>query len=61
MGWSRREKQGELFDKTGRFIILRSTQGRLVAFTHWRFDCEDCDEDDPHARPEEDIIEVLYW
>lgn len=61
MGWSRREKQGELFDKAGRFIILQDVQGRLVAFTNWRFDCEDCDKDDVNARPKEDIIEVLYW
>jgi hypothetical protein len=61
MGWNRREKQGELFDKAARFLSIRDKIGGLAAFVNWRFDCEECDEDDPQARPEEDVVEVLYW
>jgi GNAT superfamily N-acetyltransferase len=60
MGWNRREKQGELFDKVGRFIVIKDKEDNLAAFVNWRFDIEECDEDDPQAREQEDFLEVLY-
>jgi hypothetical protein len=60
MGWDRKEKRMELFSKHSYFNLLQSSAGVLIAFANWRFDCEDCDEDDKMARAGEDVIEVAY-
>lgn len=61
MGWDRKEKQLELFSKDSYLIVVKdTTAGALVCFVNWRFDCEECDEDDEMARRGQDVVEVVY-
>ncbi|UZJ52253.1 hypothetical protein CBS101457_001573 [Exobasidium rhododendri] len=60
MGWDRKGKRRELFDKDSYLILLQAKAGSLVGFVNWRFDCEECDEDDEMARRGDDVVEVVY-
>jgi hypothetical protein len=47
-GWGDREKREELLDSRAWHLIARDSDGKPVAFSHFRFDMEEGDE-------------VLYW
>jgi len=68
MGWKPEEKRDELFHRDSRFLLVRRTgqEGNwheLVAFSMFRFDWEDCVDEDILERSHggrEDQCEVLY-
>jgi len=61
MGWDRNEKRKELFSKSSYFIVLKDDVDSLVSFVNWRFDVEECHEDDQVARMDGEVVEVAYW
>lgn len=72
-GWDSKAKRDELFDPASRFLTIvkhRTTEhntanampaSMLMGFVMWRFDTEECMENDPCARVGEDEIAVAYW